>query len=138
MAANKGIGLDDIPAEVLRAGGEPLAQLVADLGAKIPATECWPVTYNSGRLIDLFKGQGDRKECDASRGLTLINHISKGLIADVKNEVEQKYTDIMARSQMGAVRGGGTDFAHHFLHLSLDFARARHLSIFFYGFGESI
>ena len=105
MAANKGVGPDDIPAELLRAGSVPLARLASDLGRKIADTECWPIDYKSGRLVDLFKGKGDRKDCDASRGLTLINHISKGLIADVKNEVEPKYTVNMRRSQMGAVQG---------------------------------
>ena len=98
MAGNKGVGPDDILVEVLRAGDEPLAQLTADLGAKIAAAECCPVTYKSGRLVDLYKGKGDRKICDASRGLTLIKQLSKGLVADLKSEIEQKYVDNMPRS----------------------------------------
>ena len=56
LGLNKGTGKDEVPAELLKAGGFPLAVKIADVCARIVTSEVWPVDWCGGRLVDLYKG----------------------------------------------------------------------------------
>ena len=45
LARNKGVGLDDIPAELLQAGRYPLAVKYTELERKIVKHSTWPVQW---------------------------------------------------------------------------------------------
>ena len=130
MANNKGVGMDDIPSDLLKRGGTALAACASVIGKRIVDEECWSISFKGGRLVSLYKGKGARYCCDNSRGLTLIDHFAKAFICDLKSHVEEKYCKAMPPSQHGAVAGGGTDLAHHFLLLCMDLARSAQMSLF--------
>ena len=58
LGRNKGVGLDAIPAELLQAGGDPLACKYADVNKKVLATASWPTSWRGGRLEPVFKKKG--------------------------------------------------------------------------------
>ena len=86
--------------------------------------------FKGGRLVDLFKGKGDRRDCNASRGILISDHVAKSVISCILVSLETPYHENIYASQFGAVAGGGTDFAHHFVLTCLDYAAAFKLSIF--------
>ena len=70
-----------------------MALAFADLGDRIVRTECWPMSSKVGKLVQLWKGKGQRDVCDASRGLILSDHSSKMFAGILKEEIEPKYVE---------------------------------------------
>lgn len=130
MNPHKGLGPDGIPASLLKAGGFALALHASQLAQRIVNEEIWPTSFKGGRLVDLFKGKGNKQDCDASRGLLIGDHLAKATISCVKDALETPYRANMPSSQFGAVGGGGTDFVHHFVLTCLDYAAVFTLGIF--------
>ena len=80
--------------------------------------------------MNLFKGKGDRTECDSSRGLLISDHVGKAFINCLKEDLDDGYRANMPGCQFGAIKGGGTDFAHHIVLSALDYAAGMSFSIF--------
>ena len=83
-----------------------------------------------GRLVDVYKGKGDKRVCDNSRGLTIMSHPAKMMLQPVKDVAEPFYLAGVPKSQYGATRGGGTDFGHHVVLEAIAYAASVGLSIF--------
>ena len=130
LGRNKGCGPDTIPAEVLQAGESALAVKYFDLESRIVRGELWPEQWQGGRIIDLFKGKGDRLVCDHSRGLLLADHSSKAFASQLKSYVDPVYELAMPINQHGATRGRGTDFASHIVRSLIGVADVRCWSVF--------
>ena len=60
LGSNKGEGEDLIPAGLLRAGGGGLAVALSSVYAEIINDMCWAVAWTGGRIVDVYKGKGDR------------------------------------------------------------------------------
>ena len=130
LGNNKGVGLDEIPAELLKAGGGALACKYSEVNARVAANYSWPSQWRGGRLSSLYKQKSDPQDCDNSRGLLLADHAGKGLVGIIKNAVDQVYTEKMPTSQHGAVAGRGTDMASHLIRSAVAAAAMLKLSIF--------
>ena len=55
MNPNKGLGPDQLPVSVWAAGGLPIAQHIAHLGALVCRQCAWPTTLRGSRIVDLWK-----------------------------------------------------------------------------------
>ena len=130
MSTGKGLGPDTISSDLLKCGGFPMSLAVSRVTDRLVSSERWPVNWKGGRLVELFKGKGDAKVCDASRGLLIGDHMAKGFIGCLKDSIENLYTANMPSCQHGAVSGGGSDLAHHLVLSAIDYAFAMSLSIF--------
>ena len=130
LPCNKSTGTDEIPAEVLVAGGEPLAHIMRPVHEKIEEQCQMPIRWKGGRIADLYKQKGDPQLCSNSRGLLVSDHLAKGYIGQLKDNVDEQYCRNMPESQFGAVKNGGTDYAHHLVLTSIDYARLAAQSIF--------
>ena len=96
---NKASGVDGIPAEVMKAGGESLVAMFHELCQKIWKSTVIPAEWTKSLLI-LIPKKGDLKKCENYRTISLINHSSKILLSillqRLKGEIEPHLSDEQA------------------------------------------
>jgi hypothetical protein len=129
LGKNKGVGIDRIPAELLQAGGSPVAVAYAGVNVRAAQTWVWPSQWCGGMLPSIYKKKGDSQDCDSSRGILLADHAGKGLASLVKEAIDPIYERKVPETQFGAVRGRGTDMATHIALSSAHYAQVMQLSI---------
>ena len=76
MPNHKAPGRDGITAELLKRGGDALAEALAHLFNVVHKTECIPISWRQGEMVCLPK-DGDLTSTDNYRGLTLLPSINK-------------------------------------------------------------
>ena len=130
LGRNKGVGLDDIPAELLQAGSDAIACKFADVNVRVLGNGAWPTQWRGGRMVDVYKKKGDASDCNSSRGILLADHSGKALTGIVKNAIDPFYEHHMPPTQFGAVKHRGTDMATHLIRSAIDTAKLLELSIF--------
>ena len=124
----KACGEDEVPIELIKAGGGACASKLWDLLRKVWRFAYWPMSWRGGRLKELHK-KGDTKECDNYRGLLIGDHMGKVGAALLNDAVDEAYHGYVPESQCGAVKKKGSDFATHLLRTMMDYAAANQLSI---------
>ena len=115
LANNKGVGPDAIPAELLKAGGAPAAIAYSVVNVRVAAEAKWPVDWQGGEIVNVYKRKGDTKDCDSYRGILLEDHSGKALKGILKESIDVRYNDRIPLDQFGATKGRGTDFATHII-----------------------
>ena len=131
LANNKGVGPDAIPGELLKAGGTPVAAAYGNLNVRIARGEGWPVAWQGGEIVNIFKRKGDPAECDSHRGILLEDHAAKGGIkALMQLDIDVQYNVKIPANQYGATKGRGTDFATHIITSVAAIAKMMEWSIF--------
>ena len=78
LNSGKSPGLDGIPAEILKACGNRMAELVHDLIQRCWRTESVPKEWIDATLVSLFKS-GQRDDCGNFRGISLLSVVGKVL-----------------------------------------------------------
>ena len=73
LKSGKAAGICDIPAELLKAGGEPMARGLHTVQTAIWQSGTIPPDLLRGVVIPLWKGKGDRWDCSNYRGITLLS-----------------------------------------------------------------
>ena len=71
------VGPDEIPASLLKAGGDALAIKLNALEQIIVEREQIPAMWKGGRLVDVYKKKGNPAECSNSRGLLIATILRK-------------------------------------------------------------
>ena len=130
MNPTKGLGPDQLPSNLWSAGGAIAAKHLETLGGLIATSGVWPAPLRGSRIVDLWKGKGDRLVCDLSRGLSILSHLTKMFLQPIKEAIEPLYRPNMPASQFGGVSEGGTDFAHHVVLEVINFALTNSLCLF--------
>ncbi|CAK0907837.1 unnamed protein product [Prorocentrum cordatum] len=130
LGRNKGVGPDQIPGELLAAGGCATASKYGDINAAVASTTRWPSQWHGGEIVSVWKKKGSVHECDDHRGLLLSDHAGKALTGMLKRSIEDVYTAKMPINQHGAVAGRGTDFASHIVATMADIASMMGWSVF--------
>ena len=59
LGNNKAVGPDDIPAELLKAGGDALACKFAEVNQRTARGLSWPIQWRGGRLANIHMLKGD-------------------------------------------------------------------------------
>ena len=95
LGRNKGVGEDEIPAEVLHAGGSPIAIIFTKIFIYVAASFKWPWRWRGGSMVNVWKGKGNASDCDAHRGILLADHSGKALTGILKRELDPTYTSQM-------------------------------------------
>ena len=110
---DKGMGRDELPNEVLKAGGAPLACKLSTLAKQVVDLEQWPAEWQGGRVVDIFKHKGSPLDCDAYRGILLAAHMMKVVLSQLLRPLAPVVDAHLPLEQMGAVASRGTDFGTH-------------------------
>ena len=76
LKIGKSPGVDNIPAELLKAGGHILTKIFTNICNYIWETGIWPSCWTKSLIISLHK-KGSFQKCENYRTISLISHSSK-------------------------------------------------------------
>ena len=103
----KSPGVDQIPAELIKASGEEGVSVMHRLCCRIWNSKQWPEDWRRAVLVTLPK-KGDFLNCNNYRTISLISHASKLLLKIIGKRLEQKLEEEISDTQAGFRRGRGT------------------------------
>ena len=87
LKMGKSAGVDNIPAELVQAGGEAMIDILITICNKIWKTGEWPTTWTQSLVITLPK-KANLQLCQNYRTINLISHPSKVLLKIVLNRLQ--------------------------------------------------
>ena len=77
LKAGKAAGMDGIPGECIKSGGEPIVEWLVRLFNGCFESGCVPGDWKSACIVPLYKGKGDTRECGSYRGISLLSVVGK-------------------------------------------------------------
>ena len=86
LMMKKSAGIDNIPAELVQAGGETLIDILTAICNKTWKTGEWPTTWTQSLVITLPK-KGNLQLCQNYRTISLISHPSKVMLKIILNRL---------------------------------------------------
>ena len=107
LKPGKSAGVDNIPAELLQAGGETMIDVLLNICNKIWQTGEWPTPWTQSPIITLPK-KGNVLQCQNYRTLSLISHASKVKLKILLNRLTPQAEMIIAEEQAGFRPGRST------------------------------
>ena len=106
LKMGKSAGVDNIPAELVQAGGEAMTDILTTICNKIWKTGEWPTTWTQSLVITLPK-KGNLQLCQNYRTTSLISHPSKVMLV-ILNRLQPQAEEIIAEEQAGFRAGRST------------------------------
>ena len=82
----KSPGIDNVPSELLKGGGEALNDIITKLYQKVWSTNQWPDLWSTSLIIPIPK-KGDLKKCSNYHTISLISHTRKILLRIILNRL---------------------------------------------------
>ena len=107
LKPGKSAGVDNIPAELLQAGGETLIDVLLNICNKIWQTGEWPTPWTQS-LVITFPKKGNLLQCQNYRTISLISHASKVMLKILLNRLTPQAETIIAEEQTGFRPGRST------------------------------
>ena len=98
---NKSPGIDGIPAEVYKHGGEELTRRLHALIDKCWQQKTLPQEFKDVLIIPIFKNKGDCKDCNNYRGISLLAIAGKIMAKIVQKRLAQLAEGMLTESQCG-------------------------------------
>ena len=109
MRNSKSPGIDGIPAELLKYGGETLLSRLHELITVVWEEEAVPQQWRDAKLTSIYKRKGDRAVCGNSRGISLLSVTGKVLGKIMLARLNKHIVDkVCPESQCGFRRERGT------------------------------
>ena len=96
----KSPGIDNVSSELIKEGGPVLTKLLTDLCQQIWSTNKWPGACTTS-LISPLPNNGDLKNCENYRTVSLISHSSKILLRIILNRLTPQTENILSEEQAG-------------------------------------
>ena len=103
----KSAGVDNIPAELVQAGGETMIDVLTEICNRIWRTGEWPTPWTQSLIITLPK-KGNLQLCHNYRTISLISHSSKVMLKVILNRLKPQAEEIIAEEQAGFRAGRST------------------------------
>ena len=100
LKKGKSAGVDNIPAELVQAGGEDVITALTTICNKIWQTGKWPTPWTQSLVITLPK-KGNLQQCQNYRTASLISHPSKVMLKIILNRLKPQAEKIIAEEQAG-------------------------------------
>ena len=122
----KSPGCDEIPAELIKAGGEESIHVYHALCQKIWKYGIWPKDWKRTIFIPIPK-KGNLKLCTNYRTVALISHASKILLKIIMGRLRKKMEEEINIVQAGFRQGRGT--RDHILNMRLIIEKCREFNV---------
>ena len=100
LKGGKSPGPDNIPAELLKHGGEAVTDVLTTLCQKVWETKEWPREWTKSLIIPLPK-KGNTRKCQNHRTISLISHPSKILLKVILKRLKTQAEELLAEEQAG-------------------------------------
>ena len=100
-------GVNNIPAELVQAGGEDVITALTAICNKIWQTGEWPTPWTQSLVIILPK-KGNLQQCQNYRTISFISHTSKVVLKIILNRLKLQAEKIIAEEQAGFRAGRST------------------------------
>src|SRR6267154_2030669 len=107
MKEGKAVGVDEIPAEMLKSLGEKAIQELCDICQNMYEEGKWPDDFTTTTMIPLPK-KNNAVNCSDYRTISLICHASKIMLKVLTKRIEARAGHLLGRSQFGFRKGCGT------------------------------
>ena len=107
LKKGKSAGVDNIPAELVQAGGETMIDALTEICNRTWRTEEWPTPWTQSLIITLPK-KGNLQLCQNYRNISLISHSSKVMLKVILNRLKPQAEEIIAEEQAGFRAGRST------------------------------
>lgn len=111
LKSGKAAGVDNIPAELIKHGGETVTDILTQICNKIWQTGEWPSAWTQSLIITLPK-KGNLQLCQNYRTISLISHASKVMLKVILNRLKPQAEEIIVEEQAG-FRSGRSTTEHH-------------------------
>ena len=100
MKKGKSAGFDNIPVELVKAGGEDVITALTTICNKIWQTGEWPTPWTQSLVITLPK-KGNLQQCQNYRTISLISHPSGVMLKIILNRLKPQAEKIIAEDLAG-------------------------------------
>ena len=107
LKKGKTTGVDNIPAELVQAGGEDVISALTTVCNKIWQTGEWPTPWTQSLIITLPK-KGNLQQSKNYQTISLISHPSKVMLKIILNRLKPQAEKIIAEEHAGFRAGEGT------------------------------
>ena len=107
MKKGKSAGVDNIPLELVKAGGEDVITARTTICDMIWQTGEWPTPWTQSLIITLPR-KGSLQQCQDYRTISLISHPSKVMLKIILNRLKPQAEKIIAEEQAGFRAGRST------------------------------
>ena len=107
LKMGKSAGVDNIPAELVQAGGKAMIDILTTICNKIWKTGEWLATWTQSLVITLPK-KGNLQLCQNYRIISLISHPNKVMLKIILNRLQPQAEEIIAEEQAGFRAGRST------------------------------
>ena len=95
LKPGKKAGVDNIPAELIQAGGETMIDVLLNICNKIWQTGEWTTSWTQSLVITLPK-KGNLQQCQNYRTISLISHASKVMLKILQTRLKPQAETIIA------------------------------------------
>ena len=107
LKKGKSTEVDNIPAELVQAGGEDVISALTTICDKIWQTGEWPTPWTQSLVITLPE-KGNLQQLKNYRTISLISHSSKVMLKIILNRLKPQAEKIIAEEQAGFRAGRST------------------------------
>ena len=107
LKMGKSAGIDNITAELIKARGHIVIQILLDICKKIWETGIWPSDWTKSMIISLHK-KGSKQKCENYRTISLISHSSKIMLKIILNRLKHYTEEFISEEQAGFRTGRST------------------------------
>ena len=101
LKPGKSAGVDNIPAELLQAGGETMIDVLLNICNKIWQTGEWPTPWTQSLVITLPQKKCNLLQCQNYRTISFISHASEVMLKILLNSLTPQAETIIAEEQAG-------------------------------------
>ena len=107
LKKGKSAGVDNIPSELVQAGGEAMIDMLLIICNKVWQTGEWPTPWTQSLIITPPK-KGNLHLCQNYRTISLISHPSKVMLRIPLNRLKPQAEEIIKKEQAGFRAGRST------------------------------
>ena len=107
LKKGKSPGIDNIPGELVQAGGDAVIGDLCKICNKIWQTGGWPILWTQSLIITIPK-KGNLQQCKNYRTISFTCHPSKVLLKVLLNRLTPQAKTIIAEQQVGFRSGRST------------------------------
>ena len=100
LTVGKSAGMDNIPSELLKNGGEATKTVLTAMRQKILETKEWPKEWTQP-LVILLPKKGNLKQFQNYRTITLFSHPSEIMLRVTRNRLKAEAEELLAEEQAG-------------------------------------